>query len=272
MIAKAPIQPPLILVTNDDGVHSAGIIALAEAVSDLGEIVVVAPDQNRSGVSHMISLMVPLRCKKLKPSWWAVSGSPADCVYIAINSLLEKRPALVLSGINAGPNLSYDVHYSGTVGAAMEGTMLGIPSIALSLTDLSAGSFKEAARFARSISAHVLEHGLANNVTLNVNIPAGPPERYRMTFLGHRLFRHAVHKRADPRGGDYYWIGGKPEVPKDMPGSDCNTVLEGVISVTPLKVDPTDTSALSASEAFEIPGVQRLETLERPKKVELKFK
>lgn len=253
---------PLILITNDDGVHEPGIKALAAAVEDLGEVVVIAPDRNCSGMSHKISLLHPLRGIEIKPGWWQVDGSPADCVYLGIHQLLSRRPALVLSGVNAGPNLSFDVHYSGTVGAAMEGTLLGVPAIAASLTNPRNGSFELAAKFTAGLAARVLKEGLPDNTTLNVNVPGGRPERYQVTFLGHRLFRHSVHRRDDPRGAPYYWIGGEPSTPEDMPGSDCNAVADGLISVTPLSADMTNTRAFTQHLAdFEVQGVERVDSM-----------
>ena len=151
---------PLILVTNDDGIEAWGIEAVAEALSDLGDVVVVAPDRNRSGYSHMISLMSPIRCREVRPGWWASEGSPADCVYLGVVELCAKRRvSLVVSGINAGPNLSHDVHYSGTVAGAVEGTLFEISSIAVSLADPVKGSYDFAARFTRNLAASLLKNG-----------------------------------------------------------------------------------------------------------------
>jgi 5'-nucleotidase len=230
---------PLILVTNDDGVMAPGLRALAEAARPLGDVVVLAPDRNRSGVSHMISLLSPLRAQEVRERWWMVDGSPADCVYLGVHELLPRRPDVVLSGVNAGPNMSFDVHYSGTVGAAMEATLLGVPAVAASLVDPRRGSFEIAARFAAGVAERILKDGLPSNVTLNINVPGGAPTAWQATFLGHRLFRHSVYRRDDPRGGTYYWIGGVPAEPHDIPGSDCNAVAEGMISLTPLSVDLT---------------------------------
>src|SRR5688572_18958442 len=145
---------PLILVTNDDGVNARGIQALAEAMQDLGEVVVVAPDRNRSGVAHMISLLSPIRCREVRPGWWASEGTPTDCVYLAVVELFRDRKLdLVVSGINHGPNLSHDVHYSGTCAGAVEGTLFEISSIAVSLVDVTNGSFDLAARFTRGLGA-----------------------------------------------------------------------------------------------------------------------
>ena len=263
-------ERPLILVTNDDGVAARGIEALARAAKDLGEVVVFAPDRNRSGVSHMISLMAPLRCIEVRPGWWQTEGTPADCVYLAVHGLLDRKPDLVLSGVNAGPNLSFDVHYSGTVGAAFEGTLLGIPSIAVSLTDPVNGSFELAAEFTARIARRVLSSGLPSTSALNINVPGGRPTRYQMTFLGHRLFKHSVDKRDDPRGTPYYWIGGEPAEPRDIPGSDCNAIADGTISVTPLMVDLTNYRAMREELGrFEVDGIERKETIAPPSDLEL---
>ena len=228
---------PFILVTNDDGVMAPGIEALAAELEQVGDVRVMAPDRNRSGVSHAISLLRPLRASEIRPHWWMVDGTPADCVYLGVHELLPRRPDLVVSGINAGPNMSFDVHYSGTVGAAVEGTLMGIPSIAVSLVDTYTGSYEVAARFTREVVLRMLAEKLGVTTTLNINVPAGHPKRWQLTFLGHRLFKHSVHRRDDPRGGTYYWIGGEPSSPRPMPGSDCDAVAEGIISVTPLSVD-----------------------------------
>jgi 5'-nucleotidase len=244
--ARTMSDRPLILVTNDDGITSRGIQALAEAMSDLGETIVVAPDRNRSGVAHMISLLSPIRCREVRPGWWASEGSPTDCVYLAVVELYAQRKfSLVVSGINHGPNLSHDVHYSGTVAGAIEGTLFEISSIAVSLTDPAGGSFDRAAQFTKELGASVLKKGgLPVGLTLNVNVPGGDPRAHQMTYLGHRSYRHSVHKREDPRGYPYYWIGGMPDQPRDLPGSDCNAIAAGFISVTPMTIDTTHTRAL----------------------------
>ncbi len=261
---------PLVLITNDDGVHEPGIKALAAAVEPFAEVVVIAPDRNCSGMSHKISLLHPLRGIEIKPGWWQVDGSPADCVYLGIHELLSRRPALVLSGVNAGPNLSFDVHYSGTVGAAMEGTLLGVPSIAASLTNPRSGSFEHAANFVAGLARRILKEGLPNNTTLNVNVPGGRPERYQLTYVGHRLFRHSVHRRDDPRGAPYFWIGGELSEHEDMPGSDCNAVADGIISVTPLTVDLTNRRALNEHLVdLDVDGMQRVETQDTGSELEV---
>ena len=256
---------PLILVTNDDGVMAPGIAALASALSSLADVIVMAPDRDRSGVSHAITLLQPLRAHEIRPHWWMVDGSPADCVYLAIHEMLPRRPDLVLSGINAGPNLSFDVHYSGTVGAAMEGTLLGIPSVAVSLTDPKEGSYELAARFSCEVAERILTDGFAMNTTLSINVPAGRPDKWQLTFLGHRLFKHSVERRDDPRGGTYYWIGGTPEAPRQMPGSDCDAVAEGVISVTPLTVDlSASAKTVQRFEEWSFSSAERVDNVDPP--------
>ncbi|MCK6552583.1 5'/3'-nucleotidase SurE [Myxococcota bacterium] len=252
-ILAIPDDRPLILVTNDDGVTAPGIAALAAALEAIGTVVVVAPDLNRSGESHKISLLDPIRLKQHRPGWWSTNGTPTDCVYLAVIEMLPRRPDLVVSGINAGPNLSHDVHYSGTVAAAVEGTLFEISSIAVSLVDVAHGSYALAAEFTKNLAARVLAMGgLPIGTTLNVNVPGGAPTRHQMTYLGHRSYRHSIHKRVDPRGGVYYWIGGMPDQPRDLEGSDCNAVGRGVISVTPLTIDMTNNRALAR-------GLDRLE-------------
>src|SRR5690348_17235594 len=163
---------PLILVSNDDGIHSEGIVALADALADLGEAVVVAPDRERSAVSHSLTLHRPLRVQELGPGRFAVDGTPTDCVNLAVNGILARRPALVVSGINKGANLGDDVTYSGTVSAAMEGTLLGVASLAISLIGRATFQFDAAAAFAARLARWVVERGLPSDTLLNVNVPA----------------------------------------------------------------------------------------------------
>jgi 5'-nucleotidase len=235
--------PPLILITNDDGVRARGIEALARAAveAQLGDVYVVAPDRDNSGISHALTLHEPLRVLDVRPGWMAVTGTPTDCVYLAAVEVLPRWPSLILSGVNAGANLSFDVHYSGTVSAAIEGTILGIPSVAVSLVHPRRGDFDLAARFGAELGRWVLDRGgLPPGVTLNVNVPEGQPTTWQRTFLGRRPYSHAVHVRHDPRGRPYYWIGGDPAAHDDLPGSDCNAIHEGMVSVTPLEVDLTE--------------------------------
>jgi 5'-nucleotidase len=238
----------LILVSNDDGVAASGIAALAKAVSHLGKVVVVAPDRERSAAGHSISLSVPLRAVEVMPDWFAVDGTPTDAVYLGIHHLLDKKPSLLVSGINHGANLGNDVTYSGTVSAAMEGTVFGVPSIAFSQIAMSklGGDFSAQAKFVDKVARHVLDKGLPYDTLLNVNFPPKPDaERYQWTTLGRRRYGEQVDARVDPRGKKYYWIGGDEMGHDDRPGSDCNAVADGYISVSPVHMDLTHYEALT---------------------------
>jgi 5'-nucleotidase len=242
-----------ILLSNDDGIDSPGLVALAKAVSALGDVWVVAPDREQSATSHAISLDRPLRGIEVHPQWVAVNGTPTDCVYLAVNHLLGERPHLVLSGINKGPNLGDDVHYSGTVAAALEAALLGIPAAAISLCGRSPFEFAQAAAITRKIVERMLEDDLASGTLLNVNIPqgAGPWTPVRVTRLGKRRYGNAVERRLDPRGRPYFWIGGDEVGSEDVEGSDTKAVAEGNVSVTPLRLDLTDLEAFARLRRWE---------------------
>jgi len=239
---------PRILVSNDDGYQSEGLRALAEAMQPLGEVWVVAPEQEQSATAHSISIHRPLRLREVRQRWYAVDGTPTDCSYLAVNHVLkDRRPSLMVSGINHGANLADDVTYSGTVAAAMEAWLLGIPAIAFSLVlhgrhHYGADDFAPAARFARSLAEAALAQDLPPSLLLNVNVPGGvEPGGYRVTRLGKHSYGSEVVEKTDPRGRKYYWIGGNEYQHEDIPGSDCNAVLrEGLVSVTPLQLDLTD--------------------------------
>jgi 5'-nucleotidase len=247
---------PLILVSNDDGIHAEGIRALADGLAGLGEIVVVAPDRERSAVSHSLTLHRPLRVETLGPSRHAVDGTPTDCVNLAVNGILPRRPALVVAGINQGANLGDDVTYSGTVSAAMEGTLLGIPSIALSLLGRGTFSFDVAASFARRLAAWVLERGLPPDTLLNVNVPAPDDGRavrgFALTRMGRRRYGDAIVEKVDPRGKKYYWIGGEELAFEDAEGTDFHAVSQGLISVTPIHLDLTNYRSFDALRALQL--------------------
>jgi 5'-nucleotidase len=233
---------PLILISNDDGVRAPGIIALAEALADIGDLIVAAPDRERSAASHSISLDHPLRATPVGPNTWAIDGTPVDCVYLALHHLVPRKPDLCLSGINNGYNLGSDVFYSGTVGAALEGALRSVPAIALSLERQVPQDFTHAAAFARDLVRDVLSRGpgaIELGTLLNVNIPSGPIRGLRPTSLGHRLYRDQVSVRKDLRGKDYYWIGGPEEKGPDIPGSDCTATGEGIVSVTAMGLNLT---------------------------------
>jgi 5'-nucleotidase len=233
---------PRILVSNDDGHFSEGLRALVEAVSGLGEVWVVAPDREQSAASHAISLHRPLRIHEVRERWYSVDGTPTDCSYVAINHLMkDARPDLMVSGINHGANLADDVTYSGTVAAAMEACLLGVPSIAFSLVSRRTFDFTHAARFARELAGAVLAAKPQGRMLLNVNVPGHcEPGGYRVTKLGKHTYGYEVVENRDPRGRKYYWIGGSEYAHEAIPGSDCTAVLDdGLISVTPLHLDLT---------------------------------
>jgi 5'-nucleotidase len=251
-----------ILVSNDDGVEAPGLRALAEALLELGEVVVCAPDREQSATSRSISLHRPLRIEQLPP-WgpageierWSVDGTPTDAVYIGLNHVLkDRRPDLVASGINRGPNLANDVHYSGTVAAAMEGCVGGLPSFAISL--IRSRDYTHAARFAAKLARQIGVHGLPQGTLLNVNVPAGEPKGAQITRIGKRSYLASVVEKLDPRGRAYYWIGGDEQAHEDVPGSDCNAVFDGrLISVTPLQLDLTAHALVEELESWDLPGL-----------------
>jgi 5'-nucleotidase len=245
-----------ILVSNDDGVEAPGLRALAEALAPLGEVVVCAPDRERSATSRSISLHRPLRIER-REAWgaverWSVDGTPTDAVYVGIHHVMKgRRPDLVASGINRGPNLGNDVHYSGTVAAAMEGCVAGMPSFAISL--VQGTDFTACARFATKLAGQVQKHGLPAGTLLNVNVPGGTPKGARLTCIGKRSYIAAVVEKLDPRGRAYYWIGGDEEAHVRVPGSDCDAVFdEGLISVTPLHLDLTQHGLLEDLSRWEL--------------------
>ncbi len=246
-----------ILVSNDDGIAAAGLAALVEAVAPLAEVWVVAPEIEQSAMSHALSLHRPLRVRKLQDRWYGVDGTPADCVYMAVHHLMkDERPKLVLSGINHGPNLADDVIYSGTVAAAMEGAILGVPSIAFSLVSRRTFDFAHAAKFAASLAKATLEHPLPARVFLNVNVPTGVvAEGYEVTRLGRHRYTGDVVEKEDPRGRRYYWIAGSGYEHERIEGTDCMTVHDNRrISVTPMQLDLTESALLEPLRQWKIDG------------------
>lgn len=238
-----------ILVSNDDGYHSEGIHVLADALESLGEVWVVAPDRENSAVSHALTLHRPLRLVRLSARRYAVDGTPTDCVTLGICQILRDRPPdLVVSGINFGANMGDDVHYSGTVSAAFEAAIMGIPAIAVSQVLGERFSFLPAGEVARHLARLVLERGLPKGTLLNVNVPPTPPRGLRFTRLGKRRYTEGVVEDTDPRGRVCYWIGGGDPVWEHLPGSDFVAVAEGYASVTPLQLDMTDEALLRRLE------------------------
>ncbi|MFQ5827836.1 MAG: 5'/3'-nucleotidase SurE [Candidatus Methylomirabilia bacterium] len=234
----------LLLLTNDDGIFAPGLAALAEALADLGEVCVVAPDRERSTIGHALTLHRPLRADRVGERRYAVNGTPSDCVNLGVLGLLPGPPSLVVAGINQGSNLGDDVTYSGTVAAAMEGILLGVPSIAVSLDEPDHGGFVEAGRIARSIAARVLAKGLPPKTLLNVNVPKGPVRGIRLTRLGHRVYKEQVVEKMDPRGRAYYWIGAGQPIWEDRDATDIVAIQQEHASITPLHLDLTNYEAL----------------------------
>jgi 5'/3'-nucleotidase len=232
----------ILLVTNDDGVHAPGLAALRKALDDLGEVYVLAPEREQSACGHALTLHRPLRVERLDERRLAVNGTPSDCVNLGVLGLLPAPPVLVVSGINDGSNLGDDVTYSGTVSAAMEGTLLGVPSVAVSLA--SGGDLEQAAVVARLVVMRVLVSGLPRKTLLNVNVPAGTVRGIRLTRLGHRVYAGKIVEQTDPRGRSHYWIGAGPPEWENLEGTDMGAVHDGYVAVTPLHLDLTHHRAL----------------------------
>lgn len=230
-----------ILVTNDDGYSAPGLLILKQALEKVGQVTVVAPDQNWSAGGHVKTLHKPLRLNNVQladgSDAYASSGAPSDCVALVLLGAIDFKPDLIVSGINPFPNLSHDVTYSGTVTAAMEGSLSGIPSIAVSVDDASA--YETAAAFAARLVPIVLAHGLPREVLLNVNVPTGPIKGVQLTRMGERVYNDALDARIDPRGRPYYWIGGSAPTGIPDDGTDVGALHNGYISITPIQMDMT---------------------------------
>jgi 5'-nucleotidase len=246
------VTSPLILVTNDDGVHAPGIKALAAALAGLGTVHVVAPDREVSACAQSLTLKHPLRADRIDERVHAVDGTPADCVNLAFVKLLPRRPDLVVSGINRGANMGEDVFYSGTVGGAREGTFFGVPSIAVSLAAREAKDldYAPAAAFAAKLASIVLAKGLPERTLLNVNVPPGTPKGVAVTAQGRREHEGTIFEGLDPRRRTYYWIeeGNDRWLTDEV--SDINAVRKGLISVSPLQSDTTHHAVLPAFRAW----------------------
>ena len=245
---------PLILVTNDDGYRSHGIMSLADALTAVGDVIVVAPTEEASAIGHALTLRRPLRIEQIRPNVYGVDGTPTDCVNIAITQVLGKKlPDLVVSGINKGWNLGDDVTYSGTVAGAMEAALLGVPGLAVSLARTREEyDFSYSAKAAATIAASMLARPLPLWTFLNVNVPKGDPKGFRTTVQAKRNHITEVLVREDPKGRPYFWIdeGQNEWEPHDR--SDYQAVRDGYISVTPLHPDLTAHHALSAVDALSL--------------------
>jgi 5'-nucleotidase len=244
-----------LLLTNDDGVRAAGLTCLAAALDRAStadgpiEYRVVAPLHEQSGCGQALTLFRPLRVRPVREGWFSVDGTPSDCVNLGVHSLLDRRPDLLVSGINYGVNLGDDVAHSGTVGAALEGRLLGIPAIAFSQEYRKAqpADMERAADLAARAIVSLLERGIPDRLLLNVNFPFDPPRGVRVARLGRRPYRNAVVEQDDPRGGLMYWLVGKPE-PERLDDTDAAAVRDGYIAITPLSADLTDRAAIEGGD------------------------
>lgn len=250
---------PLILVTNDDGINAPGIEKLYTTMQEIGDVAVVAPDREMSAAGHAITLSDPLRVSKVQLkngiTGHAVNGTPADCVKIAVKAILDRIPDLVVSGINQGSNTGINVIYSGTVSAATEGIILGIPSIAFSLASYEYKNFNPAGRIAHRLVCKILEEGVPDNTLLNVNIPAVPGEEIKgiyVTKQGKAFYDERFDKRIDPRNRTYYWMTGERKTMEEDEGSDERAVQEGYVSVTPVQYDLTHYQFMSRLKEWDV--------------------
>jgi len=237
---------PLILLTNDDGIHAEGLRHLKMAAEAVGDVWIVAPEAEQSAVGHSITLYYPIRAHEITKNGafygYGIGGTPADSVKLALYSILPRRPDLVMSGINNGANLGINVLYSGTVSAATEAAILGIPSMAVSIAQKKNPPYEWAVPHAEAIARWVLKHGLPPGVALNVNVPALPPAQvlgYKITRQGLARFRECFEEREDPRGDRYYWLSGEPTAQESVNGIDATAVGKGYVSITPLFYDLT---------------------------------
>ncbi|HSA59874.1 MAG TPA: 5'/3'-nucleotidase SurE [bacterium] len=248
---------PLILVSNDDGFRADGILALTESLQRVGRVVVVAPDDEQSASSHSLTLHRPLRVHRQGEGVFSVNGTPTDCITLAVHTILGRRPDLIVSGINRGANLCDDVHYSGTVSAAVEGALMGIPSIAVSLVAYGEDFpyYATASGFAARLSRRVMKERLPLGFVLNVNVPNLPESKVRgheFTRLGKRDFGDVIVEKIDPRGRKYYWIAGNERRFRNVPGSDGNALKARKVAITPLQVDLTHYPLLESMRGWKL--------------------
>ena len=246
----------MILVTNDDGIESDGLKKLVEALEELDRVCVSAPHVERSAVSHALTLHRPLRAEPVRENWWAIDGTPTDCVIMAVNELLGFQPDFCLSGVNHGANMGEDVLYSGTVAAAMEATVIGVPSVAFSYT----GDDYETLDAWQPLLERFLKQILARDsfpphTLLNVNLPAVPPDEVKgvkVTSMGQRQYSDSITRTLDPKGKEYFWIGGGISAWAGAEDADFRAVRDGYISVTPLHVDLTNYTTLEEIRGWQL--------------------
>jgi len=237
---------PHILLTNDDGIHAEGLRVLAGAFAGLATVSIVAPSREQSGTAQALTLRQPIICNQVEEREWAIDGTPADCVIVALHKLLTEKPDLVISGINHGANLGENAYYSGTVGAAREAALHHIPAVAMSLCSKAPKvSFEPAARVARQAAEMILKEGLPDQVLLNVNVPEPWNGEVKFTRQSKKITRNQLHEGKDPRGRIYFWLY-EQRIDRDVePDTDYAAVFDGAVSVTPLHLDPTDTKSLN---------------------------
>ena len=241
----------VILVTNDDGVHSTGLTYLFEAMNTIGDAYVIAPDRERSAVSHALTMHRPLRVEQLKERVFSINGTPTDCVAVGVNKILPLRPLFIVSGINKGANLGDDITYSGTVSAAIESTIMGIPAFAVSLVlqkqPSSHAHFETAAEIAAEIGRYILVHSLPYDTLLNVNIPDVPLNSIngiKLTRQGKRIYDDSIKETFDPHGQKHYWIGGGNPYWEHGEDTDMQAIQDNYVSITPVHLDLTNYDAL----------------------------
>ena len=257
-----------ILLTNDDGIHAPGLMALYQELNEDFDLDIVAPESEMSAVGHAITLTSPLRVQAIHKNGtffgYAVTGTPADCVKIAVQELMARAPDVILSGINLGANVGVNVLYSGTVSAATEGAFLGIRSAAISLNVRQNPDFRFAARFSREIIRFMMENGLKEGTALNVNIPAVPVDKIlgvSITRQGTSRYRERYERRIDPRGNVYYWLSGEIPVGKDLPDADAKALENNKISITPINYDLTCTEEIGRLRSFPPPSFAHMQMM-----------
>jgi 5'-nucleotidase len=237
---------PHILLTNDDGIHAEGLRVMAEALADLATVSIVAPNREQSGAAQALTLRQPIICNPVAERKWAIEGTPADCVIVALHKLLPTKPDLVISGINHGANLGENAYYSGTVGAAREAALHHIPAFAMSLCSKAPeASFEPAARLARSAAELILKEGLPDQVLLNVNVPEPWKGGVQFTRQSKKITRNQLWEGKDPRGRMYFWLY-EQKIDRDVePDTDYAAIFAGAVSITPLHLDATDKPSLN---------------------------
>ncbi len=235
-----------ILITNDDGIHSPGLSALKEALLPLGTVITIAPDRDNSAISHALTMNRPLLLEELEKDSYTINGTPTDCVAIGLSKVVDRIPDLLVSGINSGPNLGDDISYSGTVSAAIEGTMYAVPSLAVSLAGRPPFSFERAKKIIRFLAVKTMKYGLPADTLMNINIPHGEKiEGLRVTRQGRRLWKQAVQEITDPFGRLHYWIGGGTPLLDVGVDTDVHAIESNYISATPIHLDLTNHEGIS---------------------------